>query len=40
MLWGAVLFLAILEVGHFYLWRRGVLDWAPRRGHPRAPLVS
>jgi len=26
-----VLFLVILEVGHIYAWRKGVLDWAPRR---------
>ncbi|HUI07289.1 MAG TPA: NADH-quinone oxidoreductase subunit A [Verrucomicrobiae bacterium] len=31
MLLGALLFLAILEVGHIYAWRKGALDWAPRR---------
>ena len=28
---GAALFLAILEVGHIYLWKKGALDWAPRK---------
>ncbi|MEI6084097.1 MAG: NADH-quinone oxidoreductase subunit A [Verrucomicrobiota bacterium] len=28
---GAALFLAILEVGHIYLWKKGALDWAPKR---------
>jgi NADH-quinone oxidoreductase subunit A len=31
MLWGAVIFLVILEVGHIYAWKKGALDWAPRR---------
>ena len=31
MLGGALLFLAILEVGHIYAWRKGALDWAPRK---------
>jgi NADH-quinone oxidoreductase subunit A len=31
MLLGALLFLAILEVGHVYAWKKGALDWAPRR---------
>ena len=31
MLLGALLFLAILEVGHIYAWKKGALDWAPRR---------
>jgi NADH-quinone oxidoreductase subunit A len=29
MLWGGLLFLAILEVGHIYAWKKGALDWAP-----------
>jgi NADH-quinone oxidoreductase subunit A len=28
---GAVIFLVILEVGHIYIWKKGALDWAPRR---------
>jgi NADH-quinone oxidoreductase subunit A len=28
---GGVLFLLILEVGHIYLWKKGALDWAPKR---------
>jgi NADH-quinone oxidoreductase subunit A len=31
MLWGALGFLALLEVGHLYAWRKGALDWAPKR---------
>ena len=31
MLLGALLFLAILEVGHIYAWKKGALDWAPRK---------
>jgi NADH-quinone oxidoreductase subunit A len=37
MLVGAVLFLAILEVGHIYAWKKGALDWAPRRDRVREP---
>lgn len=29
MIFGAMLFLAILEAGHIYLWKKGALDWAP-----------
>lgn len=32
MLAGMVVFLLILEVGHIYAWRKGALDWAPKRG--------
>jgi NADH-quinone oxidoreductase subunit A len=28
---GAALFLLILEAGHVYLWKKGALDWAPKR---------
>jgi len=28
---GAALFLLILEVGHIYLWKKGALDWAPKK---------
>jgi NADH-quinone oxidoreductase subunit A len=28
---GGVLFLLILEVGHIYAWKKGALDWAPRK---------
>ena len=31
MLLGALVFLAILEVGHVYAWKKGALDWAPKR---------
>ena len=31
MFLGALLFLAILEVGHIYAWKKGALDWAPKR---------
>ena len=31
MLLGALVFLAILEVGHLYCWKKGALDWAPRK---------
>jgi NADH-quinone oxidoreductase subunit A len=28
---GAALFLLILEAGHIYLWKKGALDWAPKK---------
>jgi NADH-quinone oxidoreductase subunit A len=31
MLIGGAVFLAILEVGHIYCWKKGALDWAPRK---------
>jgi NADH-quinone oxidoreductase subunit A len=31
MLLGAVVFLLVFEVGHIYAWRKGALDWAPKR---------
>jgi len=31
VLWGMLLFLVILEIGHLYIWRQGALDWAPKR---------
>jgi len=37
MLLGAVLFLGILEVGHIYAWKKGALDWAPRKEHRPEP---
>jgi NADH-quinone oxidoreductase subunit A len=37
MLVGALLFLGILEVGHVYAWRKGALDWAPRKEHQPEP---
>jgi NADH-quinone oxidoreductase subunit A len=40
MLAGAVVFLLILEVGHIYAWKKGVLDWAPARGRPRSARPS
>ena len=32
----ALLFLGILEVGHIYAWKKGALDWSPRKDRPRA----
>ena len=41
MLVGGALFIAILEVGHLYAWKKGALDWAPARSRRRkAPLPS
>jgi NADH-quinone oxidoreductase subunit A len=37
MLLGAILFLGILEVGHIYAWKKGALDWAPRKDRFREP---
>jgi len=31
MLLGALVFLAILEVGHIYAWKKGALDWSPKK---------
>jgi len=31
MLIGAAVFLVVLEVGHIYAWKKGALDWAPKR---------
>ena len=31
MLLGALVFLAILVVGHIYAWKKGALDWAPQK---------
>src|SRR6266446_5402336 len=40
MLVGAVLFLGILEVGHIYAWKKGALDWAPRKDRSREPATA
>ena len=37
MLLGALVFLAILEVGHIYCWKKGALDWAPRKNRKVTP---
>jgi NADH-quinone oxidoreductase subunit A len=37
MLFGGLLFLGILEVGHIYAWKKGALDWAPRKDRFREP---
>ena len=37
MLLGALVFLAVLEVGHIYAWKKGALDWAPRKDRVREP---
>ena len=31
MLFGALVFLAVVEVGQIYAWKKGALDWAPKR---------
>lgn len=31
ILLGGMLFLLILEVGHIYAWKKGALDWSPKR---------
>ncbi len=31
MLAGGAVFLLILEVGHIYCWKKGALDWAPKK---------
>jgi NADH-quinone oxidoreductase subunit A len=31
IIFGAAVFLLILEAGHIYLWKKGALEWAPRR---------
>jgi NADH-quinone oxidoreductase subunit A len=31
MLLGGALFLLILEAGHLYAWKKGALDWAPKK---------
>lgn len=40
MLLGAFLFLAILEVGHIYAWKKGALDWAPRKDRVTEPETA
>src|SRR5258707_15151589 len=40
MLIGAVLFLGILEVGHIYAWKKGALDWAPKKDLSSEPAAS
>ena len=37
MLVGAFVFLAILEVGHINSWKKGALDWAPRKDRVKEP---
>jgi len=37
---GAALFLLILEAGHIYLWKKGALDWAPKKPTRRSDLQS
>jgi hypothetical protein len=39
MLVGAMLFLGILEVGHIYAWKKGALDWAPRKDRAHEPEI-
>ena len=40
MLVGAFVFLAILEVGHIYAWKKGALDWAPRKDRVKEPELE
>jgi NADH-quinone oxidoreductase subunit A len=40
MLLGAMIFLGILEVGHIYAWKKGALDWAPRKSKRRERRAS
>jgi NADH-quinone oxidoreductase subunit A len=40
MLLGAFIFLGILEVGHIYAWKKGALDWAPRKDLPSEPAAT
>jgi NADH-quinone oxidoreductase subunit A len=40
MLLGALVFLAILEVGHVYAWKKGALDWAPRKDQVVEPKAD
>jgi NADH-quinone oxidoreductase subunit A len=40
MLLGALLFLAILEVGHVYAWKKGALDWAPLKNRVVEPETA
>lgn len=40
MLLGAFLFLGILEVGHIYAWKKGALDWAPRKDLSSEPAAT
>ena len=40
LLWGGLFFLAVLEVGHIYAWKKGVLDWAPRLAKRPQPPAS
>jgi NADH-quinone oxidoreductase subunit A len=35
-LWAMVVFIFILEVGHFYAWKQGALTWAPLGRRPAA----
>ena len=38
-----LLFVGVLEIGHFYVWKQGALTWAPRPGLPlpaNAPRAS
>ena len=33
-----LVFMLVLEIGHFYVWKQGALHWAPRR--VRTPLAT
>jgi NADH-quinone oxidoreductase subunit A len=35
-----LLFIGVLEVGHFYVWKQGALTWAPRRGRAIDPAPA
>lgn len=38
LLWGGLLFLIVLEVGHIYAWKKGVLNWTPVSRQPKPEL--
>ena len=36
--WGMVIFVGMLELGHFYIYKQGALDWAPK--HKKHKVAS
>lgn len=35
-----LIFVGVIEIGHFYVWKQGALTWAPRRGRAAADKAS
>ena len=35
-----VFFILVLEIGHFYAWKQGALNWAPRPQRAKAPEAA